>query len=97
MNFEAINHDIRAAISRYYKYDHWTRDQLFIEFTNALKFMTHHKTGIISIPYVHESTFLDVINSFLTHNIKIDAFQYNSSYSEVLSERIPKVQIIYHY
>ena len=40
MNFEAINHDIRAAISRYYKYDYWTRDRLFIEFTNALEFMT---------------------------------------------------------
>ena len=99
MHLKNMKEKIKELVWDFYNHDYlYIKPQRMIQlFEKSIDFIAENEIGLISIPYLNENVFLDIINTFIKNNIQIKNFQTFETFCDVNQEVITKVYIQYEY
>lgn len=99
MHFKKMKKEINETIWEFYNHDYLyiKPKRMIYLFEKSIDFIAENTVGFISIPYLNENVFLNIMNTFIKNGIKIKNFQTFETYCEVNQEVITKVHIQYKY
>ena len=99
MHLTNMKEKIKEMVWNFYNHDYlYVKPQRMIQlFEKSIDFMDKNEIGLISIPYLNETVFLNVMNTFIKNNVQVKNFQTFETYCDVNQEVITKVYIQYQY
>lgn len=99
MHFKQMKEKIDETIWEFYNHDYlYIKPRRMISlFEKSINFIDKNEIGLISIPYLSEEVFLNIMNTFIKHDIQIKSFQKFETYCDLNQEFITKVYIQYKY
>lgn len=99
MHFKNMKEKINEIVWDFYNHDYlyYKPKRMIYLFEESIDFIDKNNIGFISIPYLGEKTFLNVMNTFIKNDIQIKNFQTFETFCDVNQECIEKVYIQYEY